>query len=89
MAQNLTQEGPTISQEDDINHAAAQIWKPLPGQCHQDFFDLLNSIIYDLKISLDLRRLFDQVLHSFLDDLVTWFLVVLGQYRAVMVGTWW
>ena len=52
-------------------------------------FDLLNSIIYDLKISLDLRWLCDQVLHSFLDDLVTWFLVVLGRYRAVMVGTWW
>ena len=34
------------------------------------FFDLLNSMIYDLKRSVDLRRLFDPVLHSSLDDLV-------------------
>ena len=34
------------------------------------FFDILNSMIYDLKISVDLRRLFDPVLHSSLDDLV-------------------
>ena len=36
------------------------------------FFDLLNSIIYDLKISLDQRWLFDPGLHSSLDDLVMW-----------------
>ena len=34
------------------------------------FFDLLNSIIYDLKRSVDLRWLFDPVLHWSLDDLV-------------------
>ena len=33
-------------------------------------FDLLNSMIYDLKRSVDLRWLFDPVLHSSLDDLV-------------------
>ena len=33
-------------------------------------FDLLNSMIYDLKRSVDLRGLFDPVLHSSLDDLV-------------------
>ena len=32
--------------------------------------DLLNSVIYDLKGSVDLRGLFDPVLHSSLDDLV-------------------
>ena len=36
------------------------------------FLDLLNSIIYDLKRSLDQRWLFDPVLHSSLDDLVLW-----------------
>ena len=34
------------------------------------FFDLLNSMIYDLKRSEDLRWLFEPVLHSSLDDLV-------------------
>ena len=34
------------------------------------FFDLLNSMIYDLKRSVDLRRLFDPVLYSSLEDLV-------------------
>ena len=34
------------------------------------FFDLLNSITYDLKRSVDLRWLFDLVLHSFSDELV-------------------
>ena len=34
------------------------------------FVDLLKSIIYDLKRSVDLRRLLDLVLHSSLDDLV-------------------
>ena len=34
------------------------------------FFDLLNSVIYDLKRSIGLRWLFDPVLHSSLDDLV-------------------
>ena len=34
------------------------------GRCHLDF------LIYDLKWSLDLRWLFDPVLHSSLDDLV-------------------
>ena len=33
------------------------------------FFDLLSSIIYDLKRSVDLRWLFDPVFHSFLGDL--------------------
>ena len=33
-------------------------------------FDLLNSMIYDLKRSVDLRQLFDPVLYSSLDDLV-------------------
>ena len=33
-------------------------------------FDLLNSLIYDLKRSVDLRCRFDHVLHSFIDDLV-------------------
>ena len=33
-------------------------------------FDLFNSKIYDLKRSVDLRWLFDPVLHSSLDDLV-------------------
>ena len=36
-------------------------------------FDLLNSMIYDLKRSVDLRWLFDPVLHSSLDDLVSSF----------------
>ena len=40
--------------------------KTWPNQgCH-----LLNSLIYDLKRSVDLRWLFDPVLHSFLDYLV-------------------
>ena len=34
------------------------------------FFGLLNSMIFDLKRSVDLGRLFDPVLHSSLDDLV-------------------
>ena len=34
------------------------------------FFDLLNSMIYGLKRSIDLRWLFDLVLNSSLDDLV-------------------
>ena len=34
------------------------------------FFDLLNSITYDLKRSVDLRWLFDPVLHSSSNDLV-------------------
>ena len=34
------------------------------------FFDLLNSMTYDLKRSVDQRWLFDLVLHSSLDDLV-------------------
>ena len=38
--------------------------------CHQDIFDILNSMIYDLKRSVDLRLLFDPVLHSPLDDLI-------------------
>ena len=38
--------------------------------CHQGFFDLLNPMIYDLKRSVDIRWLFDPVLHSSLDDLV-------------------
>ena len=33
-------------------------------------FDLLNSMIYDLKLSVDLRWLFDLVLHVSLEDLV-------------------
>ena len=33
-------------------------------------FYLLNSMIYDLKRSVDLRWLYDPVLHSSLDDLV-------------------
>ena len=44
-------------------------------QGHQEFppsrfCDLLNSMIYDLKRSVDLRWLFDPVLHSSSDDLV-------------------
>ena len=35
-------------------------------------FDLLTSIISDLKRSVNLRWLFDPVLHSSLDDLVEW-----------------
>ena len=34
------------------------------------FFDRLNSMIYDLKRSVDPRWLFDPVLHSSFDDLV-------------------
>ena len=41
------------------------------------FFDLLNFIIYDLKRSVDLRLLFDPVLHSSLDDLVLCTLILL------------
>ena len=33
-------------------------------------FDLLKSMIYDLKRSFNLRKLFNPVLHSSLDDLV-------------------
>ena len=33
-------------------------------------FDLLKLMIYDLKLSVDLKWLFDPVLHSSLDDLV-------------------
>ena len=36
----------------------------------QDFFYLLNSMIFDLKRSIDLICLFDPVLYSSLDDLV-------------------
>ena len=38
-------------------------------------FDLLNSMIYDLKRFVDLRWLFGPVLHSSLDDLV-WFIIL-------------
>ena len=36
------------------------------------FFDLLNSMIYDVKKSVDQKWLFDAVLHASLDDLVYW-----------------
>ena len=49
------------------------------------FFNLLNSMIYDLKRSIDLRWLFDLVLYSFLDDLVDakkgWCSVVATEFR--------
>ena len=41
------------------------------------FFDLSNSMIYDLERSVDLRWLFDPMLHSSLDDLVTIFFIAL------------
>ena len=40
------------------------------GAVSSRYFDLLNSMIYDPKRSVDLRLLLDQVLHSSLDDLV-------------------
>ena len=46
-------------------------------------FDLLNSMIYYLKRSVNLRRLFDPVLHSFLNDLVIFTTMItlnLGRY---------
>ena len=49
----------TYSIEDDLSGAVLSI-----------SFDLLNSIICDLKRSADLRPLFDLVLHSSLDDFV-------------------
>ena len=39
-------------------------------------FDLLNSMIYDLKRSVDLRWLFDPLLHSSLHDLVRYLFIV-------------
>ena len=35
-------------------------------------FDLLNSMIHDVKRSVDLRLLFDAVLYASLDGLVFW-----------------
>ena len=42
----------------------------LVGSVSSRFFDILNSMIYDLKRSVHLRWLFDPVLHSSSDDLV-------------------
>ena len=39
-------------------------WGGGGGAVSSRFFDLLNSMIYDLKRSVDLRWLFDPVLHS-------------------------
>ena len=40
------------------------------GAVSSRFVNQLNSMIYDLKRSLDLRFLLDPMLHSSLDDLV-------------------
>ena len=50
------------------------------------FVDLLKSIIYDIKRYVDLRWLFDPVLHSSLDDLVwLWSHCHIGMLVLIMV----
>ena len=49
------------------------------GAVSSRFFDLLNSMMYDLKRSADIRQLFGPVLHSSLDDHV---LIFFGTYMC-------
>ena len=51
----------------DVKRGDGGVWE---GAASLRFFDLLNSMIFDLKRSVDLRSLFDLVLHSSFDDLV-------------------
>ena len=47
------------------------------GAVSPRFFDLLNSMIFDLKRSVDQRRLFHSVLHLSIDDRCSLFSVIL------------
>ena len=63
------------------SHHILSVTKPLnhqnrPQAVSSRSFDLLNSMIYDLKRSVDLRWLFDPLLHSSLHDLVRYLFIV-------------
>ena len=74
---NRTQKTSTRPPMDNLDRKM-EGWRRGGGAVSSRSFDLLNSMIYDLKGSVNLRWLFDPVLHSSLDDLV--FLQTLIQY---------
>ena len=58
----------------DVKRGDGGVWE---GAASSRFFDLFNSMIFDLKRSVDPRRSFDPVLHSSIDDRCSLFSVIL------------